>query len=224
MTDPSFDTTAPLASDALREARDAGVPLGFDPMQQGWVRLTGRTSADLTSPPAVASEAPLAFRPWAEADLTVFRTLLDDAEVWRWLPEPYPAPLSEDLARDLIAVAQIEMHHEVRAVLWHGRPAGQVRLQWNPDRNPESPASRAEISYWLGRAHWGKGIGRAMLARAVPAAYERHPHLSTLWARVHPDNKASARILQGVGFQEDPVVRPDGWLTFHHLRAQSGGS
>ena len=222
MNDPGTDI-AVLSSDALRAAREVGESLGFDPVQQGWVRLTAEALLAPLAPPAVLPEVPVeapAFRPWSEADVTTFRALLDDPEVWRWLPETYPAPLSEDLARDLIAVAQIEMHHEVRAVLWQGQPVGQVRLQWSPAARstPDSPATTAEISYWLGRPYWRKGVGRAMLAAAVPAAFENHPHLTSLWARVHPDNKASARILEAVGFQRDPTLRPDGWVNFRNLK------
>ncbi|HMO06061.1 MAG TPA: GNAT family N-acetyltransferase [Paracoccaceae bacterium] len=247
----------PLSAEGRRSARARGIPLGFDPVLQGWVALAGpedpaaapdRGEADpgeadptgaedrpASRPAAARTEARgeaagLTFRPWEAADLPAFRALLDDPEVWRWLPEPYPGPLDAALAADLIAMAQVETHHAVRAVLRQGRPVGQVRLVWDPPAGPPgdpgAPPASAEISYWLGRDHWGQGIGRAMLAAAVPAAFAHHPRLARLWARVHPANRASARLLEGAGFARETSPRPgslpgslpDGWLAFCRLR------
>lgn len=55
----------------------------------------------------------------------------------------------------------------------------------------------AEIGYWLGREHWGKGIASAAVALFLREV-ERRP----LYARAASDNVASIRVLQKAGFRE----------------------
>ena len=45
-------------------------------------------------------------------------------------------------------------------------------------------------------------------------AFSSHPGLRRLVARVHPDNRASARALEKAGYRRDTVVGPDGWHLF----------
>lgn len=196
-----------LPAPARGLARAQGMDLAYDPAQAGWVVVPGGGFVDDADPvlSALSGRAPLAFRAWEMADLAAFRALLDDAAVWRHLPEPYPAPLTPALAADLIALSSLP-HHQVRAVLWHGVPVGQVRLEW-------AGAAEAELSYWLGRAHWGRGLGRAAVRAAVAAAFGDHPRLARLTARVRAENPASPRILLAAGFAETGL-RADGWLGF----------
>lgn len=155
------------------------------------------------------------FRHWEDADLAEYVALLDDPAVWQWLPETYPAPLSAELARDLIAISSLDLHHQVRAVTWRGRPVGQVRLQWDAPDRPDAPVRSAELSYWLGQRHWGQGLGRAMVSAAVARAFADHPDLTRLWAQVHPENPASSRLLTGIGFVEtDAIEARPAWRAF----------
>lgn len=188
--------------------RAQGTPIGFDPVLQGWVRLDVRTWR------AARPERPvltISFRSWDDADLPVFRDLLSDPDVWHFLPEPFPGDLSEQVARDLLAVAQVKTFHEVRAAIWQGVPIGQVRLQWDAPETPDAVPASAEFSYWLGRANWGRGFGRRIAVKSVPIAFARHSGLQSLWARVHPENRASRRILGDAGFSATGKTTPDGW-------------
>ena len=54
-----------------------------------------------------------------------------------------------------------------------------------------------EVSYWLGRDHWGHGIGTAAVGLALGQIQDR-----PLQARVLANNPASIRVLQKNGFQE----------------------
>jgi RimJ/RimL family protein N-acetyltransferase len=53
-----------------------------------------------------------------------------------------------------------------------------------------------EITYWLGRAYWGKGIATEGLALFLEEIRER-----PLYARVAKDNVASLRVLEKCGFK-----------------------
>ena len=52
-----------------------------------------------------------------------------------------------------------------------------------------------EVSYWLGKAFWGVGVGTAALAKFIRIIPER-----PLYARVAKDNFASERVLEKCGF------------------------
>jgi RimJ/RimL family protein N-acetyltransferase len=53
-----------------------------------------------------------------------------------------------------------------------------------------------EISYWLGREFWGKGIATQALSRFLEVVSVR-----PLTARVAKDNTASIRVLEKNGFK-----------------------
>ena len=57
-------------------------------------------------------------------------------------------------------------------------------------------AGEPNIAYWLGKAHWGKGIASAALAQFL-TKIEARP----VYAHVAKHNFASIRVLQKCGFQ-----------------------
>jgi len=196
---------------------------GFDPVQAGWLDLDRRDDIDpescdpLRQGPDRLAALGLAFRPWLRSDLADFHALLDDPAVWTHLPEPFPQPFDTAAAATLIDLANRLDSHVVRAVLRQGRPVGQVRLDMT------AGPGRAEISYWLGRDHWGQGLGAALVAAATQRAFARNPDLLKLVAKVRPGNPASARVLERAGYT--PLAQPprpgfDGWLWFG-LRRQA---
>lgn len=196
-------SAGPLDAEETAWCRAHGLALAADPVQGGLVVLGCPDDLEDAAPAAAAPPprpaAPdIAFRPWAEADLPRFRALLDDPRVWAHLPERYPAPLTEAMAADLIALSNAAPHHEVRAVTVAGQPVGQVRIAFPPGSDDRR---EAELSYWLGTAHWGRGIGSAAVAAFADRCFRRHPALEALVARVHRDNPASARVLEKAGFR-----------------------
>lgn len=191
-----------------------GVPLAYDPVQIGWVVAEGGAEAADAAPAPISWRADeartLGFRRWTEDDLTVYRHLLGDPEVWRYMHEDWPGEVTEALARDLIAVSALHEHHDVLAVTSGGVPVGQMRLAFATEPGSEDTA---ELSYWLGRAHWGRGLGRALVPQATARAFADHPWLYRLVAFVHPDNTASQHCLRRAGYH-DRGHRDDGWSCF----------
>ncbi|MFI5758752.1 GNAT family N-acetyltransferase [Streptomyces sp. NPDC051569] len=57
------------------------------------------------------------------------------------------------------------------------------------------PLGGREVTYWIDRAHWGRGIASAAL-RALLAAVPERP----LLARAAADNAGSVRVLRKCGF------------------------
>ncbi|WP_431297811.1 GNAT family N-acetyltransferase [Tabrizicola sp. BL-A-41-H6] len=213
-----------LSAQEIASCRRQGIALAFDPVQIGWVRGDCIDDVDPHEPGARATEKPAfvprslaptyRFRPWTLDDLPVYRSLLDDPKVWAQMYEPYPNPLDDDTARALIALSADSAHHEVMAVLRDGEIVGQVRLAFD--------GTSAELSYWFGRAHWGKGLGSAVVAIASGRAFVQHPALNALVAVVHPENAAFRRVLAKAGYvAEGPCKRRPGWISHRLTRARA---
>jgi RimJ/RimL family protein N-acetyltransferase len=192
----------------------SGIDIAYDPMQIGWVIAEGETESAEMPPAPISWRAGMAqalgFRRWTGDDLPLYRRLLGDPEVWRHMHEDWPGEMTGALARDLLAVAALREHHDVLAVTLNGVPVGQMRLAFTTDPGSEDTA---ELSYWLGRDHWGRGLGRALVRQATARAFADHAWLYRIVAFVHPDNAASARCLRRAGYH-DRGHRDDGWSCF----------
>jgi RimJ/RimL family protein N-acetyltransferase len=57
------------------------------------------------------------------------------------------------------------------------------------------PPEEREVTYWIGRAHWGRGVATAALRALLAEVPERPLH-----ARVAADNHGSLRVLHRCGF------------------------
>ena len=75
-----------------------------------------------------------------------------------------------------------------RTILFDGRVAGHI-VKFEQFGEPE-------VSYWLGREFWGKGIATRALALFLEIVSER-----PIFARAAKDNAASIRVLEKNGFK-----------------------
>jgi len=211
-----FDLARPRSSGPLRpNERDwcvsNNIPLAFDPAQIGWVVAGCEDDIDLPRRAPTrqtraardrfraqgAGDSDLTLRVWTDADAEGYAALLSDPTVWSYLYEDYPGTIDADMAQTLIDLANSRNHHEVRAVLHHDIPVGQVRLEFATDPTRQD---KAELSYWLGRAHWGQGLGSRFVADYTCRSFAAHPELDHIVARVHRHNPASARVLTKAGY------------------------
>ena len=76
----------------------------------------------------------------------------------------------------------------IKTILFHGQVAGHVSSY-------QEEVGKPEVTYWLGKSYWGKGIATRALA-AFLEPMKGH----TIYARVAKDNIASLRVLQKCGF------------------------
>jgi RimJ/RimL family protein N-acetyltransferase len=197
--------------------RRAQIPLAYDPMQIGWLPTTtiddfdnspvrsnrAETHRSVAHKPQVNALHPqYRLRSWELSDLETYRTLLDDRSVWKYMPETYPDPLTADIAAALIELSNNSNHHQVFAVLRDTRIVGQVRLLYDVD---ETDPAKAEISYWLGRPFWGKGIGSDVVRLFTKRCFADNGGINTLIARVHRENSGSFAVLRKAGFGQDRI-------------------
>ncbi len=66
----------------------------------------------------------------------------------------------------------------------------------HPDeRRIDAEFGKPEVSYWIGKPYWGKGVATRALS-----AFLFHVKVRPLYARVAKDNIASLRVLEKCGF------------------------
>lgn len=139
------------------------------------------------------------FRPWEPDDAAAYRTMLDNPRLWRFLPEPFPGPLTEQTARSLIAIATIDGRQETLAVERDGSPIGQCLLRFD---EPAHGVRAAEVAYWLAEAHQGKGWMAPALSAFLLRGFRMHA-IDVVYAWIHTEHAASARIATRCGFSAD---------------------
>ncbi|TVU44639.1 hypothetical protein EJB05_04085, partial [Eragrostis curvula] len=97
-------------------------------------------------------------------------------------------------------------HPWFRAICLAGddRPIGAVYVTLTRD------PCRAELSYLLARAHWGKGVATAAVMRTVATVFGEMKGLERVEALVEVANRASQRVLEKAGFTREAVLRKYG--------------
>jgi RimJ/RimL family protein N-acetyltransferase len=75
-----------------------------------------------------------------------------------------------------------------RVIVVDGDVAGSISSWGDPDER--------EVTYWIGRSYWGKGIATSALNAFLAVDRSRPLH-----ARVAHDNAASRRVLEKCGFR-----------------------
>ncbi len=76
---------------------------------------------------------------------------------------------------------------------------GSIGLRFNDPMDVN--ARGAEVGYWIGEEHWGKGIMSAVVPAFVAWAWKTFGILVRIEAEVYDRNAYSRRILEKAGFQ-----------------------
>jgi RimJ/RimL family protein N-acetyltransferase len=134
-------------------------------------------------------DSDILLREVAEADLVTFFEQQQDP-VANWMAA-FTAKDPTDWAAFVAKWAKIldDGTGTARTIVCGGRVAGNVLsfiAPWSGQR---------EVSYWVGRDHWGRGVATRALAACVGGLADR-----PLYARAAGDNLASIRVLEKCGF------------------------
>ena len=76
----------------------------------------------------------------------------------------------------------------IRTIIFHEQVAGSV--------SSYEDEGKPEVTYWLGKEYWGKGIA----TRALKEFLANHNTIRPIYARVAKDNPGSRRVLEKCGF------------------------
>ncbi|WP_405878945.1 GNAT family N-acetyltransferase [Streptomyces sp. NBC_01136] len=139
------------------------------------------------SPPDVV------LRPVHDSDLPVFFRQMNDPEANHMAA--FTAEDPADRARFDAHWARVRSSSAVlRTVLADGDVVGNAAVYGEPGER--------EVTYWIDRAYWGRGIATAALRALLTEVGER-----PLYARAAADNAGSRRVLEKCGFRVTSAAR-----------------
>ena len=142
-------------------------------------------------------------RPWAAADAESLAAQANDRGVWQNLRDVFPYPYSLADAQNYIDFVSAPTSTDIHlAFEVEGAAVGSISVLFQTDINHRS----AEIGYWLGRAHWGRGIATAAV-RALSEYAFAHFDVCRLYASVCARNEGSARVLEKAGYELEGRLR-----------------
>ena len=145
-------------------------------------------------------------RPWTLDDVPAIVAACNDPEIQKWIPV-IPRPYTDEDARAFIQgeVPGIGTHQF--AIVQDGNVVGSIGMGVNNSRT-------GHIGYWCAREARGSGVTTRALRLLSKHGLE-DLRLERLELITDPDNLASQRVAQKVGFQREGVLRshllhPDG--------------
>ena len=122
--------------------------------------------------------------------------------VWRniWDRHPYPYRLAD--AEEWIRFAREQDPETIFAIADANEAIGCIGVL----RQEDVARLSAEVGYWLGEPHWGRGIATQALCSLTDYAFAEFG-LVRLFATVMEWNPASARVLEKAGYQYEGLLR-----------------
>jgi [ribosomal protein S5]-alanine N-acetyltransferase len=148
-------------------------------------------------------EGEVTLRPWTPADAESLVRIGDDRDIWLNLRERFPHPFTAAAAQlwlsDFVSEPAPTMSF---AILWRGELAGGVRLK----RRDDAHQICADLTFWIGRPFWGRGIALGAVRAATAYAFDTLG-LRRVQAFVFDWNPAAARVLEKGGFKLEGRLR-----------------
>jgi len=148
----------------------------------------------------------IVLRPWTLDDVPAIVAACNDAEIQYWIPM-IPRPYTEDDARAFVRgeAPGLGQHHF--AVTAAGQVVGSIGMKVNESHS-------GHIGYWCSPEARGRGVTTRALRLLCKHALT-DLELERLELITDPDNVASQRVAEKVGFRREGVLRshlphPDG--------------
>jgi len=143
-------------------------------------------------------------RPWRAGDEEALARHANSRAVWRNLLGGFPHPYRlEDAAWWIAEAKSLRAPQEHLAIEIDGEACGGIGLRRLED---SVFAHTRELGYWLGEAHWGKGVMGEAVGLVADYAFSAFV-LERLEAGVFSWNPASARVLEKNGFLREACLR-----------------
>lgn len=141
-------------------------------------------------------------RSWRYGDEENLHNHANNKAIWLNLRDSFPHPYTKADAQRWIQFVVDPARETNFAIDVEGEAVGNIGLRIGEDIDRHS----AEVWYWLGEKHWGKGIITAALRAITDLAFS---DLSLIRVDAMPfaHNTGSIKVLQKVGFQREGLMR-----------------
>jgi RimJ/RimL family protein N-acetyltransferase len=138
----------------------------------------------------------VSLRPVHDSDLPVFFRLMNDPDSLRMAAFTAEDPTDRDAFDAHWKRIRASSDVVPRTILADGDVVGSAAVYGEPGER--------EVTYWIDRAYWGRGIATAALRDLLAEVPERPLH-----ARAAADNAGSRRVLEKCGFRVTANARAE---------------
>lgn len=141
-------------------------------------------------------------RSYRDDDVEALSRHASNPNVTRFLRDHFPQPYTRSDAEAWIRHVRERDPETIFAIATAGELIGNVGLY------PQDDVYRlsAELGYWLGEDHWGRGIASGAVKAICEVAFSRSD-MVRIYASVFENNVASCRVLEKCGFTLEGVHR-----------------
>jgi ribosomal-protein-alanine N-acetyltransferase len=159
--------------------------------------------------------AEVALRPWTLGDAEPLVRLGDDRNIWRNLRDRFPRPFTVPAA-DLWLGEHIDDDDVINwsqrsfAIWWRDQLTGGVHLK----RRENEHRICADLTFWVGRPFWGRGIATAAVRAGTAYAFDVLLGLERVQTFVFDWTAESSRVPEGPGYAEAARVLENAGYTF----------
>jgi len=141
-------------------------------------------------------------RPFNNVNKASLIALSNNKHISNNLFDAFPFPYTSEAADAFLKDAIETIPHQRLAITYHGEHVGNIGL--HPLR--DIYRNTAEIGYFVGEEFWGRGIATEAIKQMIVNGFSELK-LRRISAGVMDYNKASARVLEKVGFQFEGVSK-----------------
>lgn len=134
-------------------------------------------------------------RPFTQEDLDAMVYHANNPKVAANLTDAFPSPYTRESGLLFLERVMKQDPAEVLAIEVDGEVVGNIGIHPQQDVN----RLNAELGYFIGEEHWGKGIATEAIKLMVRYAFD-HFDLQRIFARPFGTNIASQKVLQKAGF------------------------
>lgn len=139
---------------------------------------------------------------WQSADADAIVRHANNINVAKQLRDRFPHPYTRAHAVAFLRHVTTAERQTNLAIEVDGQAAGGIGFV----RGSDVERFSAEIGYWLGEQHWGRGIVTEALRLVTAHAFGSF-NLLRLFALPFADNLASARVLEKAGYAREGTLR-----------------
>ena len=141
-------------------------------------------------------------RPWRLADADALVKHANNFNVAKQLRDRFPHPYGRANAMAFLKFAAHEDDPTNLTIEVDGEASGGIGFVPGTDVERFS----AEIGYWLGEAHWGRGVVTEALTLVTEDVFRRR-NILRLFALPFADNAGSIRVLEKAGYVREGILK-----------------
>lgn len=134
-------------------------------------------------------------RPFQSTDVYDLVKHANNFNISKYLTNKFPFPYEKKDGEAFIQLALSHTPLQIKAIVLNNEVIGSIGVHQLADIYSKS----AEMGYWIGEEHWGKGIVSFAVKEMLKYGFETFD-IDRIFARTTHTNLASQRVLQKSGF------------------------